>query len=263
MRPSAVIIDSDIGGDPDDAIALALAARRLPELALVVTCDELGGERARFARHLLDLLGRGDVPVVAGADLGNTRYFCVEGLAPSEVSGQPGDIADAVERVCSASSGPVRWVGMGPLSNLDWLLAERPELAGRLALTQMGGALRYRDPTRAEHNFRLDPGAARRVLAAVAEPRLVTSDITFTDELAIDENAPLYRALAAEHAPPWAVLLRTHLGRWFARFYPSTIQHDPLTLAAAMRLPYVEFRRARGPSRPDQTGSDAASSAGW
>jgi hypothetical protein len=198
MSPTAVIIDTDIGGDPDDAIALVLAARRLPELALVVTCDELGGERARFARHLLDLLGRGDVPVVAGAD------------------------------------------------------------------------------------------------------------VTFTDERAIDENAPLYRALAAEHAAPWAVLLRTHLDRWFARFDPATIQHDPLTPAAAMRLPYVEFRRApvaldgqarmrgvlagipiqmssgaryaallswladqltgrapTGPSGPDQTGSDAASSAGW
>jgi hypothetical protein len=40
----------------------------VPELSLVLTSDERGGERARFARHLLNLLGRPEVPVVAGAE---------------------------------------------------------------------------------------------------------------------------------------------------------------------------------------------------
>jgi hypothetical protein len=66
MKPSApatphdaVVVDTDIGGDPDDALALAAAARAVPGLSLVVTTDETGagqgyGQRARFARHLLD-----------------------------------------------------------------------------------------------------------------------------------------------------------------------------------------------------------------
>ncbi|WP_174553488.1 hypothetical protein [Nocardia lijiangensis] len=42
-----LIIDTDRGGDPVDAIALAVAvASRLPELALVATSDECGGRRA-------------------------------------------------------------------------------------------------------------------------------------------------------------------------------------------------------------------------
>lgn len=56
-----LILDTDIGGDPDDAIAVALAARRFPERALVITTDEHRGGRARFARQFLDLLGRPEV----------------------------------------------------------------------------------------------------------------------------------------------------------------------------------------------------------
>ena len=68
-----MIIDTDVGGDSDDAIALATAAFAVPELALVITTDEYGGQRARFARHFLDLLGRDDIAVVTGADLGKRR----------------------------------------------------------------------------------------------------------------------------------------------------------------------------------------------
>ena len=56
-----MIIDTDIGGDPDDTVAVVAAGLRVPELALVVTSDEYGGERARFVRYLLDLVGRQDV----------------------------------------------------------------------------------------------------------------------------------------------------------------------------------------------------------
>jgi hypothetical protein len=167
---SFVILDTDIGRDVDDAIAVAAAAATVPELALVITCDEYGGQRARFARHLLDLLGRRDVPVVAGADLGNSRFFCVDGLISEHVPDQPSDLEEAVETVSAAASLPVRWVGMDPMSNLARLADTRPDLLARMEVTQMGGALRYRDPTRAEHNFRLDPDAARHAMAAVPAP---------------------------------------------------------------------------------------------
>ncbi|MCX4095432.1 nucleoside hydrolase [Nocardia sp. alder85J] len=252
LRDTPVIIDTDIGGDPDDAIAVTCAARGVPELALVLTADENGGERARFARHVLDLNGRGEVPVVAGADLGNTRYYCVEGLVPGDVPAQPDDPVAAVLAVCAATDGPVRWVGMGPLTNLDRILRAAPELAARLVITQMGGAIAYRDPTRAEHNFRLDPAAACSVVERAAQLFLLLSDTTFTPEIEIGPDHELYKRLGAIDAPPWARTLGIHLDRWFERFYPGSRQHDPLALTAALQLPFVDFAR-----RPVALGDDA------
>lgn len=253
LREAPLVIDTDIGGDADDALAVAAAARSVPHLSLVLTSDETGptagyGRRARFARLLLDLTGRSDVPVVSGASVGNTGYFCVDGLIPEGVGRQPHDVVAALRALCDATSGPVRWVGMGPMSNLAQVLREAPELASRIRLTQMGGALEYRDPGRAEHNVRLDVGAAQVVLDAVAEgalpmPHLVTSDVTFTSEIEITARHPVYQAFTVPGAPAWAGLLKLHMDRWFERFHPGTMQHDALTLSAALRLPFVDFDR--------------------
>ncbi|MGY2011942.1 nucleoside hydrolase [Nocardia gipuzkoensis] len=251
VQNTPVIIDTDIGGDPDDAIALTCAARNLPELALVITTDENHGQRARFARHLLDLHGRHDVPVVAGADLGSTRYYVIDGLTPDHIAAQPTNVVEAVTKVCASTERPVRWVGMGPLSNLAHILHTAPEITHQLVITQMGGAINYRDPDRAEHNFRLDPDAAHHVVTHAHDLLLVTSDITFTDEIAIAPHTNLYQHLSADHAPDWARLLHTHLDRWFENFYPASMQHDPLALTAALQLPFIDFTRKPITLAPD------------
>ncbi|WP_030610130.1 nucleoside hydrolase, partial [Streptomyces sclerotialus] len=251
LRSAPMIIDTDIGGDADDALAVVAAARSLPRLALVLTSDETGpavgyGARARFARLLLDLTGRTDVAVASGVSLGDTRYFCADGLVPGELPSQPADVVGAVRAVCAAVPGPVQWVGMGPLSNLALVLEAAPELASRLHVTQMGGALNYRDPSRAEHNFRLDVPSVHRIFDAVNRgllptPYFVTSEVTFTSAMEITADHPVHRTLAAPDAPAWAALLAAHTRQWFARFHPGTIQHDALTLSAALQLPFVDF----------------------
>lgn len=234
-----MIIDTDAGGDPDDAIALIVAAAE-PTLTLVVTSDEMGGERARFVRHLLDLLGRPEVPVIAGDDLGNTRLNCVDGLTPPEVPSQPTDVLAAVTEICSSTEDPVRWVGIGTATNLAMLLIACPELAKQLAVTQVGGALRYRDPERADHNFRTDPEAAAVLLATTRLPRLQLSEITFTPEVEIAKGSPLHRMLSG---PPWARLVAAHLDQWYERFHHATMQHDALALATALEIDFVDYYR--------------------
>ncbi|MFF4648073.1 nucleoside hydrolase [Streptomyces sp. NPDC001389] len=250
LRGTPLIIDTDIGGDGDDALAVAAAARCAPELQLVLTGDESNGDRARFARHLLDLMGRHDVATVAGISLGGTPYFVVEHLIPETVSRQPADVVAAVRRVLDSTDGPVRWVGMAPLSNLAHVLAAVPDAAARLRVTQMGGALRYRNPETAEHNVRLDVPAAHQVLAAVAAgllptPEFVASEVTFTPSIEVTADSALYTWMSSEGAPAWAGLLADHLDAWFSRFYPGSMQHDALTLSAALDLPFVDSEPTR------------------
>lgn len=251
LAHAPMIIDTDVGGDPDDAVALAIAARRVPELALVITSDERDGARGRFARHLLDCLGRTDVPVVSGRQLADTRYFCVDGLTPAEIPPQSTDVAGAVRSLGEVSNGPIRWVGIGPASNLSDLVTSHPGSAGRLVVTQMGGAIRYRTPERAEHNFRLDPDGAGNVLSSITSPHLVLSDVTFRPEIGVSTETHLYRRLAAHTACRWQALLKANFDRWFAAFHPTSMLHDPLTLSAALQLPYVDFSLERVAVGPD------------
>src|ERR1700744_2714005 len=112
MGALPVILDTEIGGEPDDAMALVIAARELPELALVVTSDELGGgRRGRVPPGLLDSAGRADVAVVAGQQLSANPPYFADGLTPDWGPPASGDVARPVAEGCGRFRGVGRWVG--------------------------------------------------------------------------------------------------------------------------------------------------------
>jgi inosine-uridine nucleoside N-ribohydrolase len=122
------------------------------------------------------------------------------------------------------------------------VLRAAPELADQLIITQMGGAIHHPDPrglARAEHNFRLDPDAARYLLTHARHLTLVLADTTFTDSIALYPGHPLYQLLAVPGAPQCAALLTEHIDRWHKDFGYTTKMHDPLTLTVALGLGFV------------------------
>jgi pyrimidine-specific ribonucleoside hydrolase len=239
-----VILDTEIGGEPDDAMALVIAARELPELALVITSDELGGQRARFARYLLDSAGRADVAVVAGHQLSATPPYFADGLVPDWVAPASTDVARAVAQVCARSGGVARWIGLGPLSNLAALLATDPGLGRRLFVTQLTGTWSGSGQALPPRNFRLDPAAARQVLAHARHLRLVNYALPAGQQAQLTATSPAIRQLA-DAAPSWAGVLAAHCGQFFARYHPAVIPGGPLALAAALRVRFTPFGPAR------------------
>jgi pyrimidine-specific ribonucleoside hydrolase len=239
-----VILDTEIGGEPDDAMALVIAARELPELALVITSDELDGQRARFARFLLDSAGRADVAVVAGRQLSKTPPYFADGLVPDWVAPVSGDVTRAVAEVCARSGGVARWIGLGPLSNLAGLLARQPGLGRRLFVTQLTGTWSGLDQALPPRNFRLDPAAARQVLTEARHLRLVSYALPAGQQAQLTATSPAIRQLA-DAAPSWAALLAAHCDQFFARYHPAVIPGGPLALAAALRLGFIPFGPAR------------------
>ncbi|WP_435590815.1 nucleoside hydrolase [Nocardia sp. bgisy118] len=255
-----VILDTDIGYDPDDLVALVIAARKVPHFA-VITADETCGRRASLARHVLDLLDRTDVPVIAGLDLGGEHRFLGDRGqgAPRHPDTTGEELLDRLERfnteltrLFATATGSIRWVGTGPMTNLNAVISNVPDMADRLTVTQMGGWIdHYHNKTRASHNFHTDPASAGLTLRALPTLRLVLSEHTNSPYIQITSDWALVRRLSAWSAPAWAHLLATHFCMWFAR-QPGSWMHDPLTLSAALDLPCVTFRR-----EPIRIGRDA------
>lgn len=69
-EPRRIHLDTDIGGDMDDLCALALLLRWPGvEITGITTVTEENGRRAGYVRYVLELEGRGHIPIAAGADL--------------------------------------------------------------------------------------------------------------------------------------------------------------------------------------------------
>ncbi|RJO75093.1 nucleoside hydrolase [Nocardia panacis] len=241
VDPAApVIMDTDIGYDPDDAVALVVAARLVEEL-IVVTSDEVHGRRARYARALLDALDRPEVPVFAGIDLASDRFVVSDDEIRS-VPDQSTEFVDAVGRACESASSLVKWVGQGPWSNLVQVLAERPHVADLLEVTWQGGWLDsyHGGKHKTSHNLRTDVRAAGIGLRVLHRPKLVLSEHTTHPDIRVAHGCGLAERLAARDER-WLRLLAANFDGWFDRGRSGTWMHDPLTLSAALGEGFVRF----------------------
>jgi inosine-uridine nucleoside N-ribohydrolase len=141
-------VDTDVGTDPDDAVALRCAqAHPDVELVGVSTVDDANGARATLATQLV-----GEVPVTIG------QLLDPDGFAECE--------PDAV-------------LAIGPLTNIARLLdagVTMPRLAvmgGVVVSVQHRGAL-----CTVEHNFGSDPAAAGAVLDRASNALVCPLDVT-------------------------------------------------------------------------------------
>lgn len=241
-----VVLDTDLLFDPDDVTNLIAAARTIQHL-VVVTADEVGGWRARAARGVLDAIGRTDVPVIEGVDLGNDQLI-LDPQTRDELPQPPKiDLVDGIRDICDNTSEQVIWVGCGPMTNLAEILESTPDLAEQLLVTQMGGWLdptRYRNPDKASHNLRIDERSAGVALRMCHHLRLVLSEHTGVPQTRITRDSLLYRRFAAPDAPAWATMAAANFDGWFTHRTGSWM-HDPLTLAAILQMPFITFGEER------------------
>ncbi|HEY3110746.1 MAG TPA: nucleoside hydrolase, partial [Chloroflexota bacterium] len=252
--PTRLILDTDIGTDVDDALALALVLGS-PELRLeAVTC--VYGDvdlRARMVRKLLKLGRRAEVPVYAGASrplLGLRPIYWAghEGVGLLE----PGDeslvaerehAVDYLVRAVMSSPGQLHLAAIGPLTNVALAMLREPRLAAALAhLTIMGGALRgpaQLELPYAEHNIRCDPEAAHVVMASGAPITLVPLDVTTLVSLRREHLARIEAA-----GTPFQRAVADQLAR-YPRFAErgATHAHDPLAIATIVEPELVATRR--------------------
>ena len=191
-----VILDTDIGDDIDDAMALALVmASAELELAGVTTVFKNTAARAAQAQTLLELAGRGDIPVAAGCGAPmsvrvDQPFDAVASYLAGEIPIQQTmalppdrlprvDARHAVEFIIDAameSPTDIVVITIGPLTNLAMAIVKEPRVMNRIGkVVAMAGAF---DQRRSEWNIRCDPLAAAKVFASGIPVDVVGYELT-------------------------------------------------------------------------------------
>jgi len=185
-----IVIDCDPGHDDAIAILLALAS---PEVELrgvtTVAGNQTLDKTTRNALKVLELAGRADIPVAAGADRPLVRELRtaahvhgetgLDGPDLPEPTTKPVD-AHAVDLLADLLEPGVVLVPTGPLTNVAGLLESRPDFRKRLErIVWMGGAIAEGNVTpAAEFNAFVDPEAAAVVFESGIEVTMIGLDVT-------------------------------------------------------------------------------------
>ncbi len=235
LQKIPILLDTDIGGDIDDAFALALILRS-PELRLLgvttVSGDTLA--RARIAAKMLWQAGERRVPVVPGE---RGKGVLVVDQAPwaakfSSPRLLSQSAVDFLDEQFSRYPGRITLVAIGPLTNIGALLRRDPAVAAKIKrIVMMGGSIArgydHHHTADSEYNIKMDVEAAQVVFSAGVPILMAPLDVTAMLELdakgrhrVFSHGTVLTSALAA---------LYMLWGR------PTPVLYDPMAVALLLR----------------------------
>jgi inosine-uridine nucleoside N-ribohydrolase len=248
--PIPVLIDCDPGHDDAMAILLALASPEVEVLGLTTVHGNTSLQNTTAnALRVLELAGREDIPVAAGAD----RPLLRDPWAASDVHGETGldgpelppaqgspVAAHAVDFLAEHVAGTTL-VATGPLTNVALLLAGHPE-ARPERIVLMGGAIAEGNVTpAAEFNVWADPEAAARVFSSGLDVTMVGLDVTHR---ALVTTQHKERLRAAGRVGRTVAELLDFYDRFHREVYgfDGSPIHDAVALAYAFRPDLLETR---------------------
>lgn len=267
MSARKILLDTDIGTDADDALALALVLAVPDQLDLVAVTTVAGDTavRAKIASRLLAAAGRADIEVCAGEGEALARSaFHWAGHEEQAVSAGPDAILSdepAPERIVRAARevDGLEIVAIGPLTNLARALMLDPELPRRAGgLTIMGGHIRrvavgsHVCAPGIDYNLCSDAEASALVLGAGFRTTLITADVTLetwlrSDELEAMRAAGSLGAQLAQQVDLWTPVQTRIFSGMGGELAPDNVAflHDPLTVLALFEPDMLDFESLR------------------
>ena len=246
-----IILDTDIGDDIDDALALAFSimSGKIDVLG-VTTVFKNAAQRAELACCLLEALGRTDIPVYAG--IGKTLLQPIpdwEQIAASHrprqmevlrkqqpsIQPQPDRAVDFIIDTVMASDGDITLVPIGPFTNIAAAFILEPCLAQKTNICMMGGVI---DRVCPEWNARCDPEATRVVFGTGVPITMVGLDVTTKCVMSYEQ----VKAVGAVDRPINQICFELiHL--WSGDTpEPRPTLHDPLAVATLIDPTFCERR---------------------
>lgn len=182
MAKLKIIIDTDLGDDVDDVLAIALALRS-PEIEIlgITTVYKNTAMRSQLALELLDIFQVADIPVVTGMSQPIRGLVDSTGI-PHQCRnlGRDGVVAEerhAVEFIIDTLKRhpDAILVGIGPLTNIGLAAYLAPDVMKNTRVVLMGGAFTAVYP---EYNIMCDPEAANLLIESSATVEMIGLDVT-------------------------------------------------------------------------------------
>ena len=246
QRPIPVLVDTDIGTDVDDLLAL-LTILGSPELELVGVTTTYGDTvlRARIVKQVCDWAGI-DVPIGAGSGVplsGRTVWLAGhEDLLIDSTSEaarfHPLPAGNVIGDAGRLGRGELCVVAIGPLTNMAAALDLDRGVSQIGRMVVMGGDFAERSGP--EHNFVSDADAAHRVMKSRMAIRVVGVDQTRRVRLHRDELMELTAG-----SSPLQSFVQREVERWMEfNAEPFVLLHDPV--AVAMLIDPGAFTFGRG-----------------
>jgi len=251
MTPQKLIIDTDPGVDDSMAILFALCSPEVEVAGLTTVFSNTDLKQTTLnALRVLEVAGRPDIPVAAGAAAPLVRPFRGRGnavhgddglgntfLPPPTGSPLGISAAEFIAQTVTAQPGEITLVAIGPLTNLALALKLEPRLATMVKqVIIMGGAAFTPGNTSpvAEANIYNDPEAAALAFSAGWPLTMVGLDVTMRTVMSqayLDE-------LTKARSPLIDFIAR--IAPFYINFYRETygldgvFTHDPSALAFAI-----------------------------
>ena len=241
-----VILDTDIGSDIDDAVALAylLAEPRCDLLGITTVAGDVA-KRAALAQLLCEAAGKPWIPVHCGApgvllngpgQPGVPQFEAVRELA-HRVDWPPATAVEFMRRTIQERPGEVTLLSVGPLTNVALLFATDPETPALLRqwVSMAGDFTGARDQKR-EWNARCDP-LATAVAFRHTTPRHQHLGLNVTLRCRLTAGEVRLRFTG-----PLLELVAKMAEVWFSE-RAEIVFHDPLAAVAVFEESLCAYRR--------------------
>jgi inosine-uridine nucleoside N-ribohydrolase len=248
--PEKIIIDTDIGGDIDDAFAVALALRS-PELKILGFSTVTGDPeaRAKLLDRMLGETGHPDLPVAVGLTANFAVNPALSSLLYTDTVSQRryaegghfarsshSQAVEFLEEQIRRNPGEITLVCIGALTNIGALIDKDREIFRKLKrIVIMGGAIErgYSDPRYSsvhgpepEANIVVDIPAAQKVFTAGVP--LYVMPLDSTANLQLDE---VKRGILFSRGTPLTDALTLLYHQWAFSGAVTPVLFDAMTVA--------------------------------
>jgi purine nucleosidase len=266
LNPLPVLLDTDIGSNIDDSLALAYLLRHPGcDLLGVATVSGDVAKRAACAEIICREAGREDIPIHCGAPgplLNGTGQSAVPlypsvAHRPHRTDHTPGTAVEFMRSLVRARQKEITLLTIGPLTNVALLFALDPELPSLLkGVVSMAGVY-FPHERPVETNVLTDPVAAAMVYrdtarSGAAPHTLVGLNVTTRCAMTAAEFRVQHRAAV----PPAPAVLE--MAEAFFRRRRHVTFNDPLAAAVALSPELCTYESGTVTMNVDAAGEGAA-----